>query len=330
MKHRGARIFRPPLADDRGRLVGNNGDQLIKLGADLYLNRFDLTEVSDPTRADLIMIEGNGGMNDRASVIPRIVAHYAGAFPWTPLVILPFTYDMRDNRLCQAFSGRVAPVFLFCRELYSYSILRRERGLPPNCSIGIEHDTAFHLHSNDWFEGLRKAENRHVLFVDRLDAESRKKGPLRSLVTQGKSWLGPRLPNKVKKFSYPKVASLLGQMHSEYRTTCTQLMEQYVREACAYPIVAKDISLPSVCAFEEFCNIIAGSAAVFTTRLHVGMLSAMVGRPTFLFEGYNHKIRGVYEHSMADWPHVRLVTMDEPIALHSASTFEAGFSSKGA
>ncbi|MCP5363943.1 MAG: polysaccharide pyruvyl transferase family protein [Hyphomicrobiales bacterium] len=286
--------------------------------------------MTDPTRADLIVIEGDGGMKERAAAIPRLVAHYAGAFPWTPLAMLPFTYDMRDNRLCQALSGRVAPVFLFCRDLYSFNMLRRERGLPPNCVVGLDHCTAFHLKSSSWVDDFRNVESRHVLVVDRLDAESRQTGPWRRLIHHGKAWFSPRLPKTVKKFSYPKVATLLGQMHSEYRESCIALMEQYTRAARAYPILAKDISLPNVCSFDDFCHIIAGSAAVFTTRLHVGVLSAMVGRPTFLFEGNNHKIRGIYEHSMVDWPHVRLVTTEEPIKLQSASSMKAGFSSKGA
>ena len=60
--------------------------------------------------------------------------------------------------------------------------------------------------------------------------------------------------------------------------------------------------------YSLFEKLIASSAVVFTTRLHVGILSAMFDIPTYLIPGVYHKISGIYDLSMKGMPHVKLVS----------------------
>jgi exopolysaccharide biosynthesis predicted pyruvyltransferase EpsI len=75
-------------------------------------------------------------------------------------------------------------------------------------------------------------------------------------------------------------------------------------------VFAADISQTSLCSFDTFCSLIAQSAAVISTRLHVAVLAALLGKPTYLVAGPGTKIRSVYEYSLAEMPNVRLVDLE--------------------
>ncbi len=61
-------------------------------------------------------------------------------------------------------------------------------------------------------------------------------------------------------------------------------------------------------------------AEVHTDRLHVGIVAAMTGRKTFLFDNSYHKIRAVYEHSLSNMEHVRYMEHGSPTATPSAAS----------
>ena len=68
--------------------------------------------------------------------------------------------------------------------------------------------------------------------------------------------------------------------------------------------ICGDISSRSVVSFDTFCTLIRDARAVCTNRLHVGVLAAMLNKPTLLVEGSYHKTRGIYEYSLRYFPHV--------------------------
>lgn len=78
-------------------------------------------------------------------------------------------------------------------------------------------------------------------------------------------------------------------------------------ELSAHRLVAADVSDHYRYTFAEFTDSIAGAAAVVTTRLHAGILAALLGVPTALRDGRYGKLRGVYEASMRSMPHVHLL-----------------------
>jgi len=55
-------------------------------------------------------------------------------------------------------------------------------------------------------------------------------------------------------------------------------------------------------------------AEVHTDRLHVGIVAAMTGKKTFLFDNSYHKIRAVYDHSLSEMEHVRYMGQGDPTA----------------
>jgi exopolysaccharide biosynthesis predicted pyruvyltransferase EpsI len=61
-------------------------------------------------------------------------------------------------------------------------------------------------------------------------------------------------------------------------------------------------------------------AEVHTDRMHVGIVAAMTGRKTFLFDNSYHKIRAVYEHSLAQMENVRYMGHGSTTASPSAGS----------
>lgn len=92
--------------------------------------------------------------------------------------------------------------------------------------------------------------------------------------------------------------------------TSTTLERLYSRapQYRGLPVMAQDISSPVGFTFSQFVDAIVNAAVVITTRLHVGILAALLDKPTYLVSGGARypKLQGVYEYSMADLPHVQL------------------------
>ena len=96
-----------------------------------------------------------------------------------------------------------------------------------------------------------------------------------------------------------------------FRKYCEKRLAKDWSEYRELPILCRDVSDRSLGNFEDFCDRIAEAAVVFSTRLHVGIFAAMLGKPTYVFEGPYHKIKAIYEHSMANMDHVTFVSRDE-------------------
>ena len=63
-------------------------------------------------------------------------------------------------------------------------------------------------------------------------------------------------------------------------------------------------------SFKDFVSIIANADRVYTDRLHVAILAAILGKETLLIGNRYHKNRGVYEYSLRRFPWVSYVEAD--------------------
>ncbi|MFK7960961.1 MAG: polysaccharide pyruvyl transferase family protein [Phycisphaerales bacterium] len=306
---RGARVCHPELVNDKGVLVGNNGDRLMVLGTDRLYNDFGVERVEDPAKADLIAIGGNGGMHERFTWIPRIFEHHNRTYPGTPLVILPSTFHYPTRPFQELISTeRTAPLTIFCRERYSAEQLVHRHQLPDGVDVRLDRDMAFELEGTDLIKGLQGRTGQHVLMIERVDVEhpSVRMNP-RRLGLRGR--ISKRMPDGLKKMLYPLVVRHRSRQVTPFRQRCEQLLAEHHPEFASLPVIAKDISSVNTCSFEEFCELTADAAVVFSTRLHGGIFSSLVDRPTFIFEGPYHKIRGIWEYALADHPQVTFVPL---------------------
>jgi len=86
---------------------------------------------------------------------------------------------------------------------------------------------------------------------------------------------------------------------------------KFVPDGMGMRIRSADVSDPLKYSFYEFCSLIAGSAAVISTRLHAGVMAAMLDIPTALVTGRYGKIADVYNQSLREKSNVHLL----PIAI---------------
>ena len=81
-------------------------------------------------------------------------------------------------------------------------------------------------------------------------------------------------------------------------------------------VLVWDISL--IANFRDFLHLVEGSRKVYTDRLHVAILAALLGKDTTLYPNSYYKNKGVYEYSLFDYPNVKFV--DAPKHLEEIET----------
>ena len=305
---RGLALFDIPTVGPRGTPLGNNGDALIELGAQQLFRQHGLRFVERAGDADVLLIRGSGSMLERYTVFPKLFRDYLARFPETPLVMLPASFWFPTRDFAASLPPRSAPVELHCRERTSYDHLTREQRLPSFCTVHLGHDTAFALAGTPFLARYRGRRPEHVLIVERDDPEH----PARFAATASRRRaFGHLLPRGLARAAYRARARWRASRPSAFRERCEVLLRANHPETAVLPRLIADVSRPECWSFDGFCDAIADAAAVFTTRLHVGVFAALLGKPTYLFEGPYHKIRAVYEHSMAGLAHVTLLPSED-------------------
>ena len=297
------------------RYPGNNGDVLIRLGAEQLLRSAKLQTVHTMARADVIVMTGGFGVSDRWHVgLDALKA--AAAYRATPIVVLPSSYEFRVTDPAIVLKHREAPTFLYCRERHSVERLRAfEFG--PQVHVGLDHDMAMQLAGSSFIEALQaKSSADYVLVVDRKDDENPDTARHQLTITPP---ILARMPfSRLLRAAVPFEARLrlrrmlLGRRHarvsqgppgwavSALRDCFPEFEHRATRTA--------DVSVQEFYSFEEFTTAIARSAAVVTSRLHVGILAALLGKPTVLRSDPLLNVSGVYEYSLSVFANVRLWT----------------------
>jgi exopolysaccharide biosynthesis predicted pyruvyltransferase EpsI len=306
---KGVPIYNIPLATSTGRLVGNNGDDLIRLGAERLFERCELTFVHHPADAQVLMMGGSGGMLEKYRFIPGLFRHYWTRFPDKPLWVLPSTYYFPNRSLTLGLPSRTAEVVLYCRERVSYEHLRRDGKLPSCCEIRLSHDTAFALADSPLVESYSQTPGQHILMVERDDMEhpARFNAPR----TGAESWR-TRIPDFLKKPLYPLRAFFFSQRTTPFRGRCEAIISERHPDLRNCKRLFRDVSRRDFNTLEQFCQTIASAELVLTTRLHAAIFAALLGKTTYVFAGrHYHKIRAIYEHSLSDFEHVNLIAWED-------------------
>jgi exopolysaccharide biosynthesis predicted pyruvyltransferase EpsI len=273
------------------------------LGAECVYRDLDIELVEHGDKADLIAIGGSGGMVEGMGAIPAVLKRCSQQWPDKPLVVLPSTYYYPTRPFAEEIGDRTGPVTLFCREAYSYGHLCHEHSFPDNCQIELDHDMAFHLASSPFVKRFSAMEPRHILIVERTDVEHHQIA-MNHKNLKWRKRAGKLLGRRGKKLLYPLVNIIRGQRRTGFRNQCENLLAEHHPDLCGLPRLARDVSNVNANSFEEFEKAIGYAAVVFTTRLHVGILAAMLERPTFIFGGPYHKIKGVFTFSLSSRRHV--------------------------
>jgi len=273
-------------------LGGNNGDELIRMGAEHLMHKLSTRRVQSPGDAELIVINGGGGMNDIWQRGLDDFQRLRSNHPDTEIVIGPSSFYFEKTDFASLINAGRAPITIFCRERASEALLRDI--LPPGIvDTRLSHDIAFELLDSDWLGSVpRPASGSHVLITLREDREA--------MVGSRGVGIAARLPTPVR-VPLKKLHALLKRRSSG--SGVSRLVASR-GDFGSLPVINADIS--TSVSFDRFVELIGSAALIVTDRLHVSILGCLLGRPVTLLPGAYHKIRGVYEFSMADAPHVEL------------------------
>lgn len=288
--HTSAAVYFDPL-------FGNHGDHLIELAAEQLLQDCGIGLVERAEDAELILINGGGGMAGRWPGM-EIVLRYSQNHPHIPLAVLPSSFLFAAPQARELFAHRSAPIWLWAREKTSYQLLQSVR-FNGDVHIGLDHDLAFGLAGSGWLEEAEQSvqgPGRQLLLVERDDWE----GPTdrsRPLSVGGLGFIPEDWRNAVRRLL---VAPLRNRQDRDslFRYAALELLSQNGFADDRWSVLCADISLAETGSFDDFVTAIAQAAAIVTTRLHVAIVGHLMERPTWLVEGTYHKCRAVYDYSM--------------------------------
>lgn len=307
---RGLRVVIVPMTDRWGRTLGNHGDALMLRVFEQMLSMSSVIKLpfSMARDADVVLVPPNGALLEIYS-FPRLLRDRLQGLEKVPLVVFPSSALFELHDPSAIFEGRTAETHWFLREKYSYSHLSDRWGASLRRS-GVElilsHDVV--VAGSRYVPDLIGAPLRasHILVAGRSDREASPPSSWQSSVTQAswlRKWSGQafmvlpesrlrsRLGRKLKSRQGDRAASgLLASLPTE---------ELWRIDEWSLPQVRFDVSAPQLATFDEYRRALRDSAAVVTDRLHVAIPAALLGKPVYLVDGGYHKLRGVYEHSLA-------------------------------
>ena len=171
---------------------------------------------------------------------------------------------------------------------------------------------AFHLNDSPWLKDVRaRCRQQHLLIVERRDVAGLSGNQDRAIP----------VPSRLKRLVLDRIKRPLKRRRHEAersRTSFARWAEDQARRRLrlpnSIPVRAVDVSLKGILTFPQFISLVADAAAIVTTRLHVGILGALLDKPTLLVPGDAGycKIQGIYEYSLKDNAGVEL--LENPFA----------------
>ncbi len=286
---KGRRVYFDPL-------TGDNGTRLIEIGTRWLLSDLVLTLVPSCREAEAIVLNGGIWNARRAAAIET----YSRLQPQLPIVVMPTTFTWTP-----CLPERVSEITLLSRDMPSLQYLAPLQN-PGSVTIGIDDDAAFLLTHTEFFRSLKAEVTalKHVLVVERQDMESKEgltisSALLPSISTNLKEMLPQGLRMALKRpINRRRWKARTPEMSGSLLATEGLDWLAKTHPDINTPILVADVGLPDFFSFREYTTLIRDASAVLTSRLHVAILAALLGKPTYLQPGANHKIPGVYEYSM--------------------------------
>lgn len=290
---------------------GNHGDRLIVMGSEVALATAGIRRVPDVREADRIVINGAGYRSEGEWLAH--MARLVGQADGVPVMIMPATFEDPAGIL-SLLDHHAGSSIIYFREQTSYR-MARDIGVRAHMDLRLDHDMAFRLRESEYLVGLHDvARSETVLIVERTDGESVSGSRALSF---GPSWLKTWVPESLKlkiKREVRQASARSSGPKKGFAVASIGLLGRIQSGHADLPIVAGDISRIDFCTFDQFGAYVANAAVVLTTRLHVGILAALLGKETYLVPGVYHKMAAVYEYSLADMPGVHLLDLDSLIS----------------
>jgi len=105
-------------------------------------------------------------------------------------------------------------------------------------------------------------------------------------------------PEDLEEFTEPREERYqLVAMRRDRESAVSEKLLREIKQACDN-LVTRDISMEG--SLTDFVSWVANAETVYTDRLHVAILSSILGKDVTLFSNIYHKNRGVWEISLRD------------------------------
>ena len=269
---------------------GNPGDKLIYKGTAQLLADLQTVVVDNPNKADFLLYPG-GCPTMWPGVMEKIVETMK-IFPDKKIVIGPATFEFGFTdwpKIFIRYSERIAG--LFCRDKKSYENLKKAK-LSQTIVQGLSHDPSLYLKDSPFIQELKaKATEEYVLAALRRDHEM-KPGMEEEFISK----ISPLLNEKISR-------KLLRWARKREKRRKIRIISAKIDNL---PIKDVDIWLLEDC---EYLKTICRAKQVHTDRLHVMIVSAMLGKKVFAYPTLYNKLENVYEHSLKNWADITFVNL---------------------
>ena len=241
----------------------------------------------------IILFLGGGNFGDVWKRHQIFRQHVLKDYPKNPIIQLPQSVCFRDEknlrRDIDIFMQHQAPVTFCLRDKKSYDFMVYNYPFATNVLLP---DMVL---SFDVSQYVNHQIGKGILYLRRDDREKRE-GSVSEIPLQAERRDWPTMEHKsICLRGYSKIFHILKRIDNSIGTHI----------ACHFA---------DVCFKYYFKNHIINNGlrfvntyeTVYTTRLHVGIISALMGKPTIMLDNSYGKISGVYKAWMLDWKNVKM------------------------
>lgn len=311
---RGTTAFIVSMLDDKGQMLGNNGDRLMHAVFYRILEHLDIRTSSAHNDAQVVIVPPNGALLEMYK-FPDLLKDRLRPFPNVPVVIFPSSAYFEKRSPAFMFTGRSAPTLWIFREAFSFAQIEGlwgEEIRSLGVDLALDHDVVASGHQFvGELVGHHRGSGYGSLIAARVDREAL---AVRSQPLADPEGTMEQLPARSRQLSarLSHLADLVP--YGTVRTTLTRIVRRNRLQAAGSAMLASlpdgirkevtgkerhvDASATQYATFEEYLGWIASSDVVVTNRLHVALPAAILGKKVILVEAGYHKLEGVYKQSL--------------------------------
>jgi len=218
-------------------------------------------------------------------------------FPHNPIVQLPQSvwFNSADKLAAdvECFARHEGPVAICCRERQSFDLIAANYKGPVRPLLLPDMVLGLNVGALASKLGVALCDGSGNLFVKRTDCEASVTADV----------IQKQVPDDAYVGDWPSMCGACAPFNRYWAINArlARFKKFYNYEDLAYKRFLKNVFLKSGMEF------IAGYRTCFTTRLHCGILAALMGKEVVMFDNSYKKISGVYDEWMTDMGNVRMV-----------------------
>jgi pyruvyl transferase EpsO len=256
----------------------------------LYASSVDHYRRPEIDREVIILLQGGGNFGDlwyRHQVFRKMIL---GSFPDNRVVLLPQSVFFKDRGVMLEDAGVFAQhrnLTMCFRDRYSLDLANRYFGSSRNMLVP---DMAFYMDMSPWLGALRAVEEGRILFLNRMDPERNEGEPYGIVPSDAEVRDWPTMEHTgVGVWLFNLVQGGLWKFDGVFSTGFNGWVSDWVYQRFLRRYYVR-----------RGIRFLSAYSYVYTTRLHVAVLSVLLGKEFTFFDNSYGKNRGLYEAWLQD------------------------------